>query len=106
MLVAVDFHLAKPKQVIIAGKVQSADTKVLLREVYRQYLPKRILILADGEAGQRALASYNPFLESIVMRDGKATAYVCEDYVCKLPATDAATLAQQLGAPEKTALAK
>ena len=30
------------------------------------------------------------------MQDGRPTAYVCENYACQLPVTDAAALAQQL----------
>ncbi len=101
MLVAVDFHLTKPKEIIIAGKTEHADTKALLRQVHQRYLPKKVLLLADGDLGQRTLASYNAYFEGVAMRDGKATAYVCEDYVCRLPTTDAATLAQQLGEYKK-----
>lgn len=96
MLVAVDFHLTKPKEIIIAGSPLGADTKALVRQVHQRFMPNKILLLADGGSGQRALASYNTFLENISMRDGKATAYVCENYVCKLPATDTRILAQQL----------
>lgn len=106
MLVAVDFHLTKPKEIIIAGKTENADTKALLRQVHQRYLPKKILLLADGGTAQHTLASYNPFLESIVMKEGKATAYVCEDYVCRLPTTDAITLAQQLGQGKSPTSAK
>jgi uncharacterized protein YyaL (SSP411 family) len=96
MLVAVDFNLTKPKQIIIAGKNNNADTIELLREMHGRYVPNKVLLLADGDKGQRVLASYNQFFESIVMREGKATAYVCEDYVCKLPVTDARAFAEQL----------
>lgn len=96
MLVAVDFHLTKPKQIIIAGKKKSEDTVTLLHEVHGRYLPNRILLLADGAEGQGVLSSYNGFFESIVMRDGKATAYVCEDYVCALPVAEAGALSEQL----------
>jgi uncharacterized protein YyaL (SSP411 family) len=29
--------------------------------------------------------------------DGKATAYVCRDYTCRLPVTEPAALAAQIG---------
>jgi len=96
MLVGVDVHLTKPTQIIIAGKKNSEDTTALLREVYSRYIPGRILLLVDGGEGQRILSSYNRFFDSIIMRDGKATAYVCEDYVCQAPVTDPGRLAEQL----------
>ncbi len=88
MLVALDFQLKKPKQIIIAGKADAADTKKMLRAVYDRFLPNKIILLADGGRAQKQLAKYLPFIASVSMLDGKATAYVCEDYTCKLPTTD------------------
>lgn len=96
MLVAVDYHLTKPRHIIIAGKKDSDDTRQLLREVWSRFLPNKVLVLADGGEGQRFLASLNTFYESTVMREGKATAYVCEDYTCTLPVNESGALAEQL----------
>jgi len=93
MLVAVDFSLAKPKQIIIAGKRGSPDTQDLAREVWSRFMPNKILLLVDGSG---PLPGLNAFLTNLPMRDGKATAYVCEDYVCALPVTDRPALARQL----------
>ena len=38
----------------------------------------------------------SPLLEQRVMQEGLSTAYVCENYACQLPVTDAAALAAQL----------
>ncbi len=38
-----------------------------------------------------------PLLRDRVARDGRATAYVCERFTCKLPVTDPAALREQLG---------
>ena len=51
MLVALDFSLTKPKQIIIAGQPGAADTRELLEEVHRHYLPNTIVLLADGGEG-------------------------------------------------------
>ena len=88
LLVALDFQLAQPKQIIIAGKLTAADTRAMLKEVYRRFLPNKIILLADGGQGQEELSKYLPFMEGVRMLGGKATAYVCEDYSCKLPTTD------------------
>ena len=37
-----------------------------------------------------------PLFEGREMRDGRATAYVCEHYVCQAPTTDPAVLREQL----------
>src|SRR2546423_14272256 len=53
MLVAFDYSLTKPRQIVIAGKLDAAETKALLVEVHRHCLPNKILILADGDDGQK-----------------------------------------------------
>ncbi len=93
MLVALDRFRSKPKQIVIAGKLDAPDTAAMLREVHRHFLPNKTLILADGAAGQEFFADQVEFMKSISPTDGKATAYVCENFVCQLPTTDAKTLA-------------
>ena len=48
------------------------------------------------EASRRWLAGYLPALESMTALGGKATAYVCENYTCKLPTADLDRFAQLL----------
>ena len=93
---ALDFSLSKPKQVVIAGEPGAADTKAMLRLVHSRFIPHKVLLLADGAGGQEQLARLLSVIGSITRRDGKATAYICEDYVCQLPTTDLGTAAQLL----------
>src|ERR1043166_1476336 len=44
MLVAVQNSLGKPRQIVIAGKKDAAETKALLKEVHRHFLPNTIVI--------------------------------------------------------------
>jgi uncharacterized protein YyaL (SSP411 family) len=96
MLVALDFKLDKPKEIIIAGNPQRDDTRKMLREVYSHYIPNKVLMLADGGPGQEFLGRQLPFIKSIRMRENKATAYICENYACKLPTTDLNVMARLL----------
>jgi uncharacterized protein YyaL (SSP411 family) len=98
MLVALDFYTAKPKQIVLAGRAQATDTTALLREVHRLFIPNKIVLLADGGAGQEFLGRNVSFLRSVRTMDGKATAYVCENFVCQLPTTSASKLAELLQA--------
>jgi len=98
MLVAFDFNLASPKQIVIAGSPDAPDTRAMLREVNEHFIPHKILLLADGGAGQTALARYLDFIKTVKPIEGQATAYVCEDYVCQRPTPDRATLNKQLTA--------
>ena len=93
---ALDFRLAPKKQILIAGDPKSQDTRELLKQVNSRFLPNKILLLADGGAGQQELARWLPFVQSAHPTKGRATAYVCENYVCKLPTTDPQMMARLL----------
>jgi uncharacterized protein YyaL (SSP411 family) len=96
MLVAFDFSLSKPRQIVIAGKKDAPETKALLKEVHRHFLPKTILLLADGSDGQKYLGEKNEAIRAMSMVDGKPAAYVCENFTCKAPVTDTKALANLL----------
>ncbi len=96
MLVALSWLRSKPKQVVIAGKADDAATTAMLREVHRHFVPHRLLILADGGAGQQFFAGRVEFMKSVTEINGQPTAYVCENFVCQLPTTNVKTLAELL----------
>jgi len=96
LVAALDFSLSKPKQIIIAGKPNAADTLAMLRLVHERYIPVKFLMLADGGTAQEQIAQWLPFVEYIRPKDGKATAYICENYVCNLPTADLDVAAQLL----------
>jgi len=88
MLVAVDYSLSKPRQIVITGKVDNEQTKALLKEVHRHFLPNKLLILADGGDAQKYLGEKNEAIGAMSPIDGKPAAYVCENFTCKAPVTD------------------
>ena len=96
MLVALSRAASKPTQIFLAGQRTGADTRSLLREVHRRYLPNRVVFLADGGSAHRRLAARMKVLDSFRPIDGQATAYVCENYVCRLPTTDPLVMGELL----------
>jgi uncharacterized protein YyaL (SSP411 family) len=97
MLVALDGVLSKPAQIVIAGKPGAADTEALLKIVRSHARPNQVVLLADGGPGQKFLAGHAEFYQAISAINGKATAYVCENFVCQLPISDPAKLVRMLG---------
>lgn len=89
MLSAMDLQKDKPRQIVIAGTKGEPDTEALLRVVHSRFLPNTILMLADGGANQEFLEKELPFLKTVTRIDGKASAYVCEDFTCKMPVNTA-----------------
>ena len=96
LLVALDYSLSKPRQIVIAGKKDSSETKALLKEVHRHFLPNTILLLADDGEGQKYLGAKNEAIRAMSTVEGKPAAYVCENFTCKAPVTDSKRLAELL----------
>jgi hypothetical protein len=96
MLVALDHSLSKPRQIVIAGKQNAAETKALLNEVHRRFLPRTVVLLADGAQGQKYLGEKNEAIRAMTPVEGKSAAYVCENFTCKAPVTNPKQLAELL----------
>ena len=92
-LSAADFLLSTPKEIAIVGN-SAAEARPLLQEVWRTYLPNKVV--APGFGGSQAI----PLLENRPLLNGRPAAYVCEHYTCKQPVNDTSELAAQLSATD------
>ena len=72
MLVGLDYYLSPRREVVLAG-----DSGEFLRHIRARFLPHTITLRVD--------AAFFSGAANMRMLDGKATAYVCENYVCQLP---------------------
>jgi len=79
MLVALEFALANPKEIVLTD----ADA-AMLAAIRRHFLPSAVILLARD--APRPMPPMN----------GRATAYICENYTCHPPVTEAAALESQL----------
>ena len=90
-LCAIDFVLGEPVEIAFVGDPADAGTRRLLDTVWRQFLPNKVVALRrPDEPSGLAL------LEQREMVGGKPTAYVCRNYACQAPTTDAEELLRQL----------
>jgi uncharacterized protein YyaL (SSP411 family) len=94
MLVACEFFLGEPRQIILVGEPSGADTQALLRTLYSRFVPNRIVLLVDSEPTRRGLAAGIPSVASMEKLDGRASAYVCRNYTCQLPVSEPERLAE------------
>ncbi|HEV2200566.1 MAG TPA: thioredoxin domain-containing protein [Bryobacteraceae bacterium] len=77
MLVALQFVLAPPREIILAGPLDDE----MLAAIRRRFLPQTVIMRTE-QTGRDLPAMH-----------GQPTAYVCENFACKLPVTDGANLA-------------
>jgi hypothetical protein len=92
---ALDLYVSASKEIAIAGDPGEKDTRALIGEVWRRYLPNSVLALAAP--GDDAATKAIPLLEGREPVDGRAAAYVCEHFVCRRPVTLPEELAAALG---------
>jgi uncharacterized protein YyaL (SSP411 family) len=100
MLCALDFYLDKPKEIAIIGAPGSADTESLLKAVWTPFVPNKVVAVAIP--GDSHAPNAISLLRNRPQIEGQATAYVCEQFVCKQPVTTVAELASQLANPPLT----
>ena len=84
MLVAHAFALAKPREIVLAGSADVAVMRVMLATIRRRFLPSAVIMRAEQSG--RAMPPV----------DSRPTAYVCENFACKLPVTSVAALDELL----------
>jgi hypothetical protein len=97
MLCALELALAEPRTVVLAGDPAAGDFRALTAVLHEKLGLRRALLAADGAEGQRWLAERKPYLAAMKPLDGRATAYVCENFTCRAPVTSPADLRALLG---------
>ena len=98
MLAALSIYHAGMGQVAIVGPSDQDDTQYLLRAVHERYQPFSVLVSVHPGPSQNELARVLPWIAPLTMREGKATAYVCRDFVCSQPVTSPEELRKALNA--------
>ena len=87
---------AGSSQVVVVGERGRPDTLALRRVIARRYLPFAVRLHVEPGASQEMLGELLPFVASMRMLDGRATAYVCADFACRQPVTEPQALAAEL----------
>jgi len=93
-IAAVDFLRSNSQEVVLIGDDSDSVISEMKRELRSKFEPNRVLA---GAAAGLSKSGDSPLLKDRDQVDGKSTAYVCENYACKLPVTSAAEMREQLG---------
>jgi uncharacterized protein YyaL (SSP411 family) len=98
MLLALDFALEPTKEIVVIQPPSGGDLAAMLAPLRSTHLPNRILVVASEGEDLSVHAAVVPLLAAKTAQEGKVTAYLCENRVCKRPTTDPETFAGQIRA--------
>jgi uncharacterized protein len=87
-LCSLDFALGPCFEVIVVGPAESLEVKEMMHTLNSRFIPNHVALFRPSDGDSLAIDNLSEFVESHVAIDGKATAYVCENHVCKAPFTD------------------
>lgn len=96
MLSALGWLDGTAQQILIQGEAGDERTPLLVKEVWRRHLPRHVLLRIDTQS-RPVLEAQVEFIRALPRGpEVLPTAYVCENYSCRLPTGDPAVLARQL----------
>ena len=102
LMVALEYALQPNYEVVIAGKPRANDTRAMLNALRKPFLPGKVVLVRPADKKEAAaIVHLAPYTEYMVPKDGKATAYVCTNFICKLPTTDISQMLANLQPPRK-----
>jgi uncharacterized protein YyaL (SSP411 family) len=97
MLSVLDGYLAPSQEIAVVGDREDEAAQALLSVVRRRYLPHTVV--AGKQPGEESML---PLLQGRDLLNGRAAAYVCENYACRLPVTTAEELERLLDGGART----
>ncbi len=97
MVCALELALEAPRHVVLVGDPNAADFRALAAVVQNGLGPRRALVAVSSDAEREWWSERAPWMTDMVAIAGRATAYVCEEYSCQAPVTEAVGLRRVLG---------
>ncbi|MCG8606063.1 thioredoxin domain-containing protein [bacterium] len=88
LMSAITFAVGPTYEVVVAGEIDKDDTKAMLAALQRAYFPNKVTVFRPTNSPTPdivKIASYTEYQKSI---NGKATAYVCQNYACNAPTNE------------------
>lgn len=85
---ALDFGLGPTYEVVIVGQKDAGDTQELLQAIRENFIPNKVVVFKPSGQESPEITELSGYIAPMASLDGKATAYVCSNFVCELPTTD------------------
>ena len=101
-LCGLDFIIGASSEVIIAGDMDNADARELLRILRRNFTPNKVVLFRPEKSQQPDIETIVPAVQSHSLINGKATVYVCTNFTCSLPTNDPQKMLELLDTSKKS----
>jgi len=88
MMVALGFGIGPSYEIVIVGNPEADDTKEMLSSLGKHFIPYKVILLKHDDQETADITKIAEYTEYHSSFDGKATAYVCLDFACKMPVTN------------------
>jgi hypothetical protein len=88
-LAGVDFSLGPNYQVVIAGDSDADETRKMIKALSRIFIPGMVKIFIPTETKSPAILDLAEYLKPMAQAASKPMAFVCKNFVCRQPVTDA-----------------
>jgi hypothetical protein len=95
-LLGLDFLLGPSYEIVVAGHRERPDTERMIGALRDRFLPNKVVLFRDAGV-EDPIAEIAGFTAHQTSVDGKATAYVCQNFVCRLPTHDIQEMLRSLG---------
>ncbi len=87
-LCGLDFAIGPSCEVIIAGDMNQPDTQALITALRKNFVPNKIVIFRPQKEASPDIETIAPLTQSHPAMNGRATAYVCNNFTCAQPTND------------------
>ncbi|MEO8398967.1 MAG: thioredoxin domain-containing protein, partial [Ignavibacteriaceae bacterium] len=94
-LMGLNFALNESNEIVIVGEKNNEETKKILAVTRENFMPNKIVILKSKEE-EKELGKISSFIKDQKMIDENTTVYICKNFVCEMPVTNAEVLKKKL----------
>jgi uncharacterized protein YyaL (SSP411 family) len=89
LMIALDFALGPAYEVVIVGKPDAEDTKEMVKTLRKVFAPSKVVLFRRADEATADITHLAEFTKDLSSLNDKTTAYVCRNFLCELPTTEA-----------------
>ena len=93
-MTGLDFAFGPSSEIVISGDLQAESTKKMLKALRNEFIPNKVVIFRPD--GKSEITDISGFTGNLTGNKGKAVAYVCRNFSCRLPTDNPMEMVREL----------